>query len=147
MRPSAAAAAAAAALAALAQLRGAVAQASCASNGSTHCPLPPWPATYNLSQSSIVYQPWCGGDNDPSTCIGFLNGACAVTLASDCALAHAAPVLAFFALALARMLALARALALTRVRLPTQSLLRARSFFLNHICTHVPALSRAAPAQ
>ena len=61
------------ALAALAALGGAAAQASCASNGSTHCPLPPWPPTYNLSQSSVVYQPWCGGDNDPNTCIGFLN--------------------------------------------------------------------------
>lgn len=46
---------------------------TCALNSSTHCPLPPWPATYNLSQSSIVYQPWCGNDRDPYLCTGLLN--------------------------------------------------------------------------
>ena len=29
-------------------------QLSCASNRSAACPLPPWPATYALSQSSVV---------------------------------------------------------------------------------------------
>ena len=34
---------------------------TCALDASQICPLPPWPATYNLSKSSIMYQPWCGG--------------------------------------------------------------------------------------
>jgi hypothetical protein len=45
---------------------------TCALNG-TACPLPPWPATYKLSESSIVYQPWCGNDGDPYLCLGLLN--------------------------------------------------------------------------
>ena len=34
---------------------------ACALDQSQACPLPPWPVTYNLTQSSMMYQPWCGG--------------------------------------------------------------------------------------
>ena len=47
--------------------------ATCALNASASCPLPPWPATYNLSQSSIVYQPWCVDDGDPYLCTALIN--------------------------------------------------------------------------
>ena len=47
---------------------------TCALDQSRACPLPPWPSTYNLSQSSIMYQPWCGagGAREPG-CSTFLN--------------------------------------------------------------------------
>jgi len=48
-------------------------QDSCALNRSTVCPLPPWKSTYNLSQSSIVYQPWCGNNDDPYLCLGLVD--------------------------------------------------------------------------
>ena len=46
---------------------------TCALNHSGRaCPLPKWKPTYNLSESSIMYQPWCinNGDED---CTGFIN--------------------------------------------------------------------------
>ena len=46
---------------------------TCALNSSATCPLPPWPATYNLSQSSIVYQPWCIDNGDPYLCTNLIN--------------------------------------------------------------------------
>jgi hypothetical protein len=42
-------------------------------NASAVCPLPPWPSTYNLSQSSIVYQPWCIDNEDPDLCTNLIN--------------------------------------------------------------------------
>jgi hypothetical protein len=60
--------------AALLVLAGASAQrASCATNASAACPLPPWPATYNLSRSTIMYLPWCINDGDPNICTGLAN--------------------------------------------------------------------------
>lgn len=46
---------------------------TCALNQSAACPLPPWPPTYNLTQSSIMYQPWCINDGEPDICTGLLN--------------------------------------------------------------------------
>ena len=43
------------------------------SNSSVKCPLPPWPPTYNLTESTIMYQPWCINDRDPMICTGLLN--------------------------------------------------------------------------
>jgi hypothetical protein len=63
-------AAAAAATAVLAQQR----SPTCALDQMQACPLPPWPHTYNLSQSSIMYQPWCGaGGAAEKGCSTFLN--------------------------------------------------------------------------
>jgi len=62
--------AAALASAAVARARG---PATCALNSSAACPLPQWPVTYNLSQSSIVYQPWCTDNGDPYLCTGLFN--------------------------------------------------------------------------
>jgi hypothetical protein len=46
---------------------------TCALDPSNPCPLPSWPPTYNLTESSIVYQPWCINDGDPYLCTGLLN--------------------------------------------------------------------------
>ena len=46
--------------------------ATCALNQTAECPLPPWPATYTLSESSIMYQPWCI-NNGGQDCTGFIN--------------------------------------------------------------------------
>jgi hypothetical protein len=47
---------------------------TCALDPLRACPLPPWPSTYNLSQSSIMYQPWCGaGGASEVGCSTFLN--------------------------------------------------------------------------
>jgi hypothetical protein len=46
---------------------------TCALNGTLGpCPLPTWRPTYNLSESSIMYQPWCinGGSQD---CTALIN--------------------------------------------------------------------------
>ena len=58
---------------------------TCALNGTLGpCPLPTWRPTYNLSESSIMYQPWCinGGSQD---CTALIN----VTVPAACtALRH-----------------------------------------------------------
>jgi hypothetical protein len=45
---------------------------TCAMNHSAACPLPTWAPTYNLSESSIMYQPWCI-NNGGEDCTGLLN--------------------------------------------------------------------------
>jgi len=47
--------------------------ATCALNSSATCPFPPWPPTYVLRESSIMYQPWCIDNGDPFICTGLLN--------------------------------------------------------------------------
>jgi hypothetical protein len=56
-----------------ATLSAAAPRSTCALNASAICPLPPWPGTWSLRASSIVYQPWCGNDGDPFLCTGLLN--------------------------------------------------------------------------
>ena len=75
MRFSFAAAAAAAAAGLGARVASAGSGQTCAlpANDSVKCALPPWPPTWNLTRSSIVYQPWCGNDGDPYLCTGLLN--------------------------------------------------------------------------
>jgi hypothetical protein len=46
---------------------------TCALNSSAACPLPPWPPTWNLTQSTIIYQPWCINDGNPFLCTGLFN--------------------------------------------------------------------------
>jgi hypothetical protein len=45
---------------------------TCAMNQTAHCPLPKWKPTYNLSESSIMYQPWCINDGGED-CTGLIN--------------------------------------------------------------------------
>ena len=45
---------------------------TCALNQSAACPLPTWKPTYNPSESSIMYQPWCINDGGQD-CTGFIN--------------------------------------------------------------------------
>ena len=46
---------------------------TCALNASEACPLPRWKPTYNLTESSIMYQPWCINNDEPDICTGLLN--------------------------------------------------------------------------
>lgn len=46
---------------------------TCALNGTFGpCPLPRWKPTYNLTQSSIMYQPWCT-NSGRQDCTGLIN--------------------------------------------------------------------------
>jgi hypothetical protein len=75
MRRSAAAifAAAAAVFAVLVTPARARGPSTCALNSSAACPLPTWPPAWELSRSSIVYQPWCTDNGDPYLCTGLFN--------------------------------------------------------------------------